>query len=46
MIHNDGAGHVPKRQIIYRPDRALYNLLRRDTGRVMRRLAREAGKAK
>jgi hypothetical protein len=46
MIHNDGAGNVPKRQIIYRPDRALYNLLRRDTGRVMRRLAREADKAK
>lgn len=45
MIHNNGRGHVPKRQILYRPDRTLYLHLRRDTFRVIARLKREALRA-
>lgn len=46
MIHNDGKGNVPKRQILYVPDRILMRVMRGDTKRTMARLAREADRAK
>jgi hypothetical protein len=45
LIHNAGRGNVPKRQILYVPDRPLARLLRQDTARMMRRLARDAQRA-